>query len=177
MTVLIRAAGEADIAAIHAIYAWHVANGLASFEEVSPDAAEIARRWRDVIGRGLPWLVAEADGAIGGYAYAAPYRARSAYRYTVEDSVYVDQNGLGRGLGRALLAEVIARCQAAGVRQMIAVIGESANAGSIGLHAALGFERVGVLEAVGFKFGRWVDSVLMQRVLGGGGASAPRDVP
>src|SRR5262245_26430885 len=165
MSALIRDATEADMAAVQAIYAWHVENGLASFEEVPPQLAEIVRRWRDVRAHNLPYLVAELDRAVVGYAYAAPYRARSAYRFTVEDSVYLDRATYGKGIGRALLTELIARCERLGFAQMIAVIGDSANLASIGLHGALGFAHAGLLSAVGFKHGRWVDSVLMQRPL------------
>lgn len=159
------------MASIQAIYAWHVENGLASFEEVPPDAAEIARRWRDVRGLGLPYLAAELDGAVVGYAYAARYRTRSAYRFTVEDSVYIAPGAYGKGIGRALLGELISRCERLGYAQMIAVIGDSANEASIGLHGALGFARAGLLKAVGFKHGRWVDSVIMQRPLSAPAAS------
>jgi phosphinothricin acetyltransferase len=165
----IRAARDGDMAQVAAIYAHHVRHGLASFEEVPPDAAEIARRRAEIVARGLPYLVAAEGDVIVGYAYASPYRARSAYRFTVEDSVYVHPDRAGRGIGRRLLPVVIAACAAAGARQMIAVIGDSANAASIGLHAALGFAPVGVLRAVGFKRGRWVDTVLMQRALGDAG--------
>ncbi len=165
-----------DATAIQNIYATHVLTGLASFEEVPPDAGEMARRMAVIQTQGLPYIVAESDGRIGGYAYASPFRERSAYRYTVEDSVYIANDALRRGLGRTLLNEVIARCTAAGFRQMIAVIGDSENQGSVGLHTHLGFETVGTMPAVGFKFGRWVDSVRMQRALGPG-ASAPPEEP
>lgn len=134
---------------------------------------ELERRYRDVLDRGLPYLVAELEGAIAGYGYCAPYRARSAYRYALEDSVYVRHDATGRGVGRRLLEELIRRCEDLGYRQIIAVIGDSANAASIGVHAACGFLRVGTLRSVGFKFGRWVDSVLMQRPLGKGDGSPP----
>jgi phosphinothricin acetyltransferase len=153
------------MASIQAIYAWHVLNGLASFEEVPPDAAEMTRRWCDVCSRGLPYLVAEVDNSVLGYAYAAPYRLRSAYRFVVENSLYVERQARRQGLGRALLSELIRRCEDRELTQMIAVIGDSANVASIGLHAALGFRQVGLLSAVGFKHGRWVDSVIMQRAL------------
>ena len=165
MAVSVRVAVETDIASIQAIYAWHVLNGLASFEEVPPDAIEITRRWRDVCARGLPYLVAEVDHAVLGYAYAAPYRLRSAYRFAVENSLYVEQRARRQGIGRALLSELIRRCEGRDLTQMIAVIGDSGNEASIGLHAALGFRQVGLLSAVGFKHGRWVDSVIMQRAL------------
>jgi len=172
-TTHVRDSTAADVTTIQAIYAHHVRHGLASFEEEAPSVAELARRRADVLERGLPYLVAEADGAVVGYSYASPYRTRSAYRYTLEDSVYVDERVLGRGIGRALLAATIARCEARGCRQMIAVIGDSANHASIGLHRRLGFALVGTLPAVGFKFGRWVDSVLMQRALGLGDKTLP----
>jgi phosphinothricin acetyltransferase len=171
----LRHAEDRDLAPIAAIYADHVLTGLASFEVVPPDAAEIARRRADVLARGLPYLVAELAGAVVGYAYAAPYRLRPAYRYTVEDSVYVRRDAVGRGVGRRLLERLIADCTAGGYRQMIAVIGDSANRPSIALHEACGFARVGHLPSVGFKFDRWVDSVLMQRALGLGDATPPAE--
>lgn len=136
---------------------------------------ELERRYRDVLDRGLPYLVAELEGAIAGYGYCAPYRARSAYRYALEDSVYVRHDATGRGVGRRLLEELVRRCEDLGYRQIIAVIGDSANAASIGVHAACGFLRVGTLRSVGFKFGRWVDSVLMQRALGPGSTTTPNE--
>jgi phosphinothricin acetyltransferase len=170
----VRDASSADIADIARIYGFHVLRGLASFEDVPPDEAEMRRRHADVEARGLPWLVATAaDGSIIGYAYAAPYRLRTAYRYTLEDSIYIDPNTMRRGIGRALLAELLARCTATGHRQMVAVIGDSGNVASITLHERLGFRRVGLLPATGYKFGRWVDSVLMQRELGDGAATLP----
>lgn len=165
-----------DAPAIQKIYATHVLTGLASFEEVPPDTPEMARRMAVIQEQGLPYVVAEGDGRIGGYAYASPFRARSAYRYTVEDSVYISNDALRLGLGRILLSEVIERCTAAGYRQMIAVIGDSENQGSIGLHTHLGFATVGTMPAVGFKFGRWVDAVRMQRALGPGANAPPDDV-
>jgi phosphinothricin acetyltransferase len=173
ITRLIRTAVEADMAHVQAIYAWQVVHGLASFEEIAPDVEEITRRWQAVCARGFPYLAAEMEGTVVGYAYAAPYRTRSAYRFTVENSVYVDRQCHGKGIGRALLAELIRRCEQLDLRQMVAVIGDSDNHASIGLHAALGFRHVGVLSAVGFKHGRWVDSVLMPRALGPGSTSQP----
>src|SRR5215475_9406849 len=163
---VIRPSRETDITKIAEIYEHHVLHGLASFEEVPPDASELASRRRNILARGLPYLVAERSGRVLGYCYAGPYRARSAYRFTVEDSIYIDQTEAGRGLGRALLAALLDRCTELGYRQMVAVIGGSDTWPSIRLHAALGFTQAGVLRAVGFKFGRWVDIVLMQRGLG-----------
>lgn len=174
--LVVRPAREDDIPAVQQIYADHVLTGLASFEEVPPDAAEMARRRAEVSARGLPYIVAEVDGRVSGFAYASPFRSRSAYRYTVEDSVYVARDSLRRGVGRALLGAVIESCTELGYRQMIAVIGDSANAGSIGLHAHMGFEPIGTMPAVGFKFGRWVDTVRMQRALGPGASQPPDDV-
>jgi phosphinothricin acetyltransferase len=172
-TVRLRPSEEADLERIQAIYAHHVLTGLGSFEETPPDVAEMARRRAATLALGLPYLVAEADGLVLGYAYAAPYRTRSAYRHTVEDSIYVAAEALRRGIGRSLLAELIAQCAAQGYRQMVAVIGDSGNAGSIALHASQGFVRIGLLPSVGCKFGRWVDSVLMQRPLGPGDREPP----
>ena len=147
--------------------------GLASFEEEPPSAEELARRYRDVIGRGLPYLVAEYGVDVAGYGYCSPYRTRSAYRYALEDSIYIRHDMTGRGIGKRLLEELVRRAEALGYRQMIAVIGDSANVASIGVHAACGFLRVGTLRSVGFKFGHWVDSVYMQRPLGQGDAACP----
>jgi L-amino acid N-acyltransferase YncA len=171
----IRASRAEDLTAIQEIYAHHVLHGLASFEITPPDAHELARRRDDVLARGLPHLVAERDGRVSGYAYAAPYRPRPAYRYTVEDSVYVAPDQIGKGVGRALLGRLIALCEAAGYRQMVAVIGDRGNGPSIGLHAALGFAQVGLLPSVGLKFGRWVDIVIMQRALGPGDRDLPTE--
>ncbi len=168
--VSIRNAALDDAAAIAAIYAFHVQNGLGSFEETAPDSGEIRVRMGKVISSGLPWLVAEAsDKSIVGYAYAAPFHSRAAYRFTVEDSVYVDATHLRRGVGSVLMRHLIATCESLGYREMIALIGDSANEGSIALHAKCGFSRAGTLKDVGFKFGRWVDVVLMQRRLGNAG--------
>jgi L-amino acid N-acyltransferase YncA len=169
----LRPARPADLAAIQSIYAHHVLHGLASFEEEPPSIEEIERRYRDVTARGLPYLVAELGEVIAGYGYCGPYRARSAYRFALEDSVYVRHDMTGRGVGRRLLEELIRRCEDLGYRQIIAVIGDSANSASIGVHAACGFLRVGTLRSVGFKFGRWVDSVFMQRHLGPGDSTRP----
>ena len=161
----IRDCDLADLPAVAAIYAHHVRVGTGSFEEEPPDLAAMTQRWRAVAARGLPWLVSEADGVVRGYCYAAPFRDRSAYRFTLEDAVYVAPDAVGQGVGRALLAEVVARCAAAGYREMIAVIGDSANEASIRLHASQGFRHAGRIENVGFKFGRWLDCVFMQRSL------------
>lgn len=169
----IRAALDQDIAAIQAIYAYHVLNGIVSFEEVPPDLAEMGRRRSDSVARNLPFLVAESAGKVLGFAYSSPYRLRPAYRYTVEDSIYLSKEEIGRGIGRALLRRVVELSTTVGCRQMIAVIGDSANVASIHLHASLGFERVGLLASTGFKFGRWVDCVLMQRPLGQGDRTLP----
>ena len=166
--IFVRSAGESDIPQLAAIYEHHVLHGLATFELDPPDAAEMARRHANVTARGLPYLVAEIDGRIAGYAYAGPYRARPAYRFTVEDSIYLRHDCAGRGIGSALLPALISACATAGCRQMVAVIGDSANLASIRLHAKFGFARAGLLPAVGWKFNRWVDSVLMQRALGPG---------
>lgn len=172
-TVVVRPAAVSDIDAIQRIYAHHVLHGLASFEETPPDAVELTRRWRAIVDAGLPYLCAVTDGAVTGYAYAGPYRPRSAYRFTVEDSVYVAPDHAGRGIGRALLRQLIEICIDLGKRQMIAVIGDSGNVASIALHRACGFELTGTFRAIGFKHNRWVDSVLMQRPLGPGASSSP----
>jgi len=169
----LRLAQPEDLPAIHSIYAHHVLHGLASFEEEPPSVDELGRRYRDVTGRGLPYLVAEYGADVAGYGYCSPYRARSGYRYALEDSIYLRHDMTGRGIGKRLLEELVRRCEGLGYRQMIAVIGDSANVASIGVHAACGFLRVGTLRSVGFKFGRWVDSVYMQRPIGPGDATRP----
>jgi len=173
MSHRIRAALPSDIPAIARIYAHAVLHGTASFEIEPPDEAEMARRQRVLLDGGHPYLVAEADGAVLGYAYAGPYRARPAYHWSVEDSVYIAPEAHRRGIGRALLEELIAESERRGFRQMIAVIGDSAQTPSIELHSALGFRLIGTIVSVGFKHGRWLDSVLMQRALGPGDATAP----
>jgi phosphinothricin acetyltransferase len=171
--MVVRPAAAQDLPAIHAIYAHHVLHGLASFEEVPPAVEEMRRRYEDVRTHGLPYLAAEENGELLGYGYCSLYRTRSAYRYTLEDSVYVREGQQGRGIGKALLGQLIGRCTSLNYRQMIAVIGDSANTASIRLHAGLGFLRVGVLRSTGFKFGRWVDSVYMQLPLGAGDGTKP----
>lgn len=169
-----RDAADADLPAIQFIYAHHVLHGLASFEEVPPGVDELRTRMAAVRAAGLPYLVAEVDGAVAGYAYATLYRPRSAYRHTVEDSVYVAQGMAGRGIGAALLSALITRCEAGPWRQMMATIGQGdGNRGSIALHTRMGFTRIGALRSVGFKHGQWLDTVLMQRPLGVGDGTLP----
>ena len=174
--IIIRDAAEADMEAIQAIYGHHVTHGLASFEEVPPTVDELLARRAKVLELGLPYLAADDEGQPVGFCYATIYRTRPAYRYTVEDSVYVADKNHGRGIGRALLTALIARCETGHWRQMIAIIGNSSNWASIALHEALGFRKVGIFEAVGFKAGRWVDSVLMQRPLARGCTALPDDI-
>lgn len=171
--MIVRDATEADAPALAAIYGDAVLHGFGTFEEDPPFAADMDSRRRAVQEKGLPYLVAELDGQVLGFAYAGPFRPRAAYRYTLEDSVYVSPNAKGQGVGRAVLSAVIAACEALGIRQLMAVIGDSANAGSIGLHKSLGFEQTGVGRSVGFKHGRWVDIVHMQKPLNGGDSLAP----
>lgn len=171
----IRMATIEDVPAVGTIYRHHVAVGLASFETEPPDDAEMTRRFQALMGGGYPYLVAEIDGRVAGYAYAGPYRTRPAYRNSVENSVYVHKDAAGRGIGLALLEALIEAATGCGFRQMIAVIGDSDNAPSIALHRRCGFEHAGVLKSVGFKHGRWLDSVLMQRALGTGDATLPED--
>ena len=174
-SLLIRPSTPADLPGVTAIYGWNVLNGTGTFELEAPDEPEMARRRDDVLSKDLPWLVAERSGVVLGYAYANHFRPRPAYRFCLEDSVYLAADAKGQGLGRLLLAELLARCEAAGARQMLAVIGDSANLGSIGVHRTLGFEPIGVMKAAGWKFERWLDVVLMQRSLGEGNASRPDD--
>jgi phosphinothricin acetyltransferase len=169
----IRPAEQRDIAAITAIYAHSVRHGTASFEIEPPDEAEMARRRDAVLAGGYPFLVAERDGEVVGYAYCGPYRVRPGYRWTVEDSIYIAPQVQKQGTGRALLTQLIGECEARDFRQMIAVIGDSAQLPSIALHQSLGFRQVGMLTAVGFKFGRWIDSILMQRALGKSATTPP----
>ncbi|MEO6033479.1 MAG: N-acetyltransferase family protein [Burkholderiaceae bacterium] len=174
-SLLIRPSTAEDLAAMTAIYAWDVRHGTGTFELDAPDAAEMAQRRDVVLAKELPWLVAEHEGVVAGFAYANHFRARRAYRFCLEDSIYLAADAQGHGVGRLLLAELLARSEAVGARQMLAVIGDAANLGSIGVHRTLGFEPVGVMKAVGWKLGRWLDVVLMQKHLGEGDATAPGD--
>jgi phosphinothricin acetyltransferase len=174
--MMLRPAEPEDVPAIQAIYAHHVLHGLGTFEEVPPSPGEMAERIAAVVSRDLPWLVAEEDSEVLGYAYAGPFRTRAAYRFTVEDSVYVAEAARGRGVGKALLEAIVAECEGQGLRQMVGVIGDSGNAASIALHRACGFELKAIVPAVGWKFERWVDVVWMQRSLGLGADAAP-DAP
>lgn len=174
MSLIIRPATQADIPAITRIYADSVRHGTASFELEPPDEAEMARRLDEIMSKGFPYLAAAGGGRVAGYAYANSYRSRPAYRFTVEDSVYIAPHSHRRGVGRALLAALIEACTTRGFRQMIAVIGDSPRqAASVGLHKALGFHHVGILQDVGFKHDHWCDSLLMQRALGDGGQTKP----
>lgn len=171
--ITIRPSSAADVPAITAIYGWNVLHGTGTFELDPPDAAEMARRREDVLGKGLPWLVAERAGEVLGYAYANHFRPRKAYRFCLEDSIYLSDAARGQGVGKALLAELLTLCEALGARQMLAVIGDSANAGSIGVHRSLGFEPVGLVKSAGWKFDGWRDVVMMQRALGPGDSTVP----
>ena len=173
IAIHIRDAVLDDIPAIQAIYAPHVAEGRASFEEIPPDVEEMSRRFQAIKGDGFPYRVAEIDGRVLGYAYAGKYRPRPAYRTTVENSIYVDTQAYRRGIGIALLQDLIALCTEQGFRRMVAVIGDSGNEGSIQLHARCGFDPVGVIPSVAFKHGCWLDQVLMQRALGDGDKTTP----
>lgn len=173
--LILRDSTPADMPRVHAIYERHVREGTASFELEPPDLDEMKRRRDDVLSHGFPYLVAEIDGDVLGYAYVNYYRARRAYRFLVENSIYLDADQTGRGIGKPLLVHLIERSTALGLRQMLAVIGDSANTGSIGLHAACGFKFAGILRASGWKFDRWLDTVLMQRDLGDGERVGPRE--
>ena len=169
--LLIRPSSPADLPAITAIYAHHVTHGKGSFELEAPDLDEMSRRRSDVLAKGLPHLVASRGAEVLGFAYAGAFRPRPAFRFMAEDSIYIHADHAGQGLGRALLAELMRHCEALGIRQMLAVIGDSANAGSIGLHHSLGFVHTGILKASGWKHGQWLDTVFMQKALGAGDSS------
>jgi len=171
--LLIRPSQDADLPAIQAIYAHAVEHGTGTFETEIPGLDEMARRRADVLAKGWPWLVATQGGEVLGYAYASPFRPRLAYRFCLEDSIYLAPDHKGQGVGRLLLAELMARCEAGGARQMVAVIGDANNLGSVGVHRSLGFEHTGVLKSAGWKFGRWLDVIFMQRALGTGDSHAP----
>ncbi len=171
--MLLRNASDTDLVAIQSIYAHWVTHGTGSFELEPPTLEEMGKRRADVLSKGLPYLVAEQDGSVVGYAYANWFRPRPAYRFSVENSVYVHPNVHRGGIARLLMAELMMRCELAGARQMIAVIGDSANAGSVGLHTCMGFTHIGTLKSTGWKFGRWLDTVYMQRAIGLGDSTAP----
>ena len=172
---LIRPSRDEDVAAIARIYGHHVLHGTGTFETTPPTEAEMAQRRADVLGKGLPWLVVESDGQVLGFAYGNWFKPRPAYRFSVEDSIYLAPEAAGQGLGRLLMTELLAALERAGVRKVMAVIGDSGNAGSIGLHRAMGFEHAGTIQACGWKFGRWLDIVLMQRPLGQGDTTPPQE--
>lgn len=172
---LIRPSGDADVAAITRLYAHHVLHGTGTFETTPPTEAEMAQRRADVLDKGLPWLVLEENGQVLGFAYGNWFKPRPAYRFSVEDSIYLAPEAAGRGLGRLLLSELLAVLERAGIRKAIAVIGDSDNAGSIGVHRALGFTPVGTVTACGWKFGRWLDIVLMEKPLGASNGAPPQE--
>lgn len=172
---LIRPSRNEDIDAITRVYGHHVLHGTGTFETTPPTVADMTTRRADVLAKGLPWLVVEDGGEVLGFAYGNWFKPRPAYRFSAEDSIYMAPEATGKGLGRALLAELLAALERAGVRKVMAVIGDSANAGSIGLHRALGFEPAGVINSCGWKFDRWLDIVLMQKPLGAGDSTPPKD--
>lgn len=169
----IRPSRDEDIPAITAIYAHHVLNGTGTFETTPPPEAEMAARRADVLGKGLPYLVAEEDGRLLGFAYCQWFKPRPAYRFSAEDSIYMHPDARGKGLGKLLLSQLAAQAEAAGIRKLIAVIGDSSNAGSIGVHKAQGFSQVGIFKSCGWKFGRWLDIVLMEKFIGAGDGKPP----
>ena len=172
---LIRPSSDDDLPAITAIYGHHVLHGTGSFETEPPSLADMTARRADVLSKGLPYLVAEQDGTIAGFAYGNWFKPRPAYRYSVEDSIYMAPDLQRRGLGRALLAELLARFEAVGIRKVMAIVGDSANTGSVGIHLALGFTQVGVVDSCGWKFGAWRDIVIMQKTIGLGDTQPPSD--
>ncbi|MDP2163152.1 MAG: N-acetyltransferase family protein [Hydrogenophaga sp.] len=173
---LIRPSREEDLDAITRIYGHHVLHGTGTFETTPPSVADMTTRRADVLAKGLPWLVVEDGGEVLGFAYGNWFKPRPAYRFSVEDSIYMAPEAAGKGLGRALLAELLAALERTGVRKVMAVIGDSANAGSIGVHRALGFQPAGVISSCGWKFDRWLDIVLMQKPLGAGDSTPPKDL-
>ena len=172
---LIRPSSDADLPAITAIYAHHVLHGTGSFETEPPSLADMTTRRADVLSKGLPYLVVEQDGKIAGFAYGNWFKPRPAYRYSVEDSSYMAPELQGKGLGRALLTELMARFEAVGIRKVMAIVGDSANTGSVGIHLALGFTQVGIVDSCGWKFGAWRDIVIMQKTLGLGDTRPPHN--
>ena len=172
---LIRPSSDADLPAITAIYAHHVLHGTGSFETEPPSVADMMARRADVLSKGLPYLVVEQDGKIAGFAYGNWFKPRPAYRYSVEDSIYMAPDLQGKGLGRALLTELMARFEAVGIRKVMAIIGDSTNTGSVGIHLALGFTQVGIVDSCGWKFGAWRDIVIMQKTLGLGNTQPPNE--
>jgi L-amino acid N-acyltransferase YncA len=171
----LRPSTDADVPAITAIYAHHVLHGTGTFETTPPTEADMANRRLDVLGRGLPYLVAEQGGRVLGFAYCQWFKPRPAYRYSAEDSIYLHPDAAGRGIGKQLLAALVHQAEAAGIRKLIAVIGDSANAGSIGVHRSLGFHKVGTIQSCGWKFDRWLDIVLMEKAVGAGDTTPPQE--
>lgn len=176
-TTLIRPSTDADLPAIARIYTHHVLHGTGTFETTPPTEDDMRLRRADVLGKGLPWMVVECGGVVQGFAYGNWFKPRPAYRFSVEDSIYLAPEAAGQGLGKLLLTELLAQLERRGIRKVMAVIGDSANAGSVGVHRALGFENAGVIEACGWKFDRWLDIVLMQKTLGAGSATPPEETP
>jgi len=172
-SITIRASRDEDVPAVCAIYAHHVLHGTGSFETDPPTPADMAARRADVLSKNLPYIVAEQDGKILGFAYCNWFKPRPAYRFSAEDSIYIADEARGQGLGALLLKELEAQAEAAGVRKLIAVIGDSANAGSVGVHRKQGFSHVGVIKDCGWKFGEWRDIVLMEKVIGAGSSTRP----
>jgi L-amino acid N-acyltransferase YncA len=175
--LILRPSTDADLAAITAIYAHHVLHGTGTFETTPPTETEMATRRADVLARGLPYLVAENEGRVIGFAYCQWFKPRPAYRYSAEDSIYLDPDAAGHRIGNKLLAELVKHAEAAGVRKLIAVIGDSGNVPSIGVHRSMGFRHVGTIESCGWKFGRWLDIVLMDKSIGEGSRTAPEAAP
>jgi phosphinothricin acetyltransferase len=169
----LRPSNDDDVAAITVIYGHHVLHGTGTFETDPPSEADMKARRADVLGKGLPYLVAEQHGRVLGFAYCQWFKPRPAYRFSAEDSIYLHPDAAGQGIGKQLLAELVRQAEAVGIRKLIAVIGDSANAGSIGVHRAAGFTQAGVIQSCGWKFGRWLDIVLMERAVGAGDSTPP----